>query len=165
MASEHRFDIIAKVDLTEVSNAIQQTEKELIHRYDLKDSNSELSLDTGKGILKMTSQDDFKLKAVYEIFKQKAGKRGISPLAFETGKINDALGGNAKQEIQIQTGLTQEQAKKITKMIKELKLKVSTQIQGDQVRVTGKKIDDLQAVMKAVREAEFDFFTQFSNLS
>ena len=152
MASDHSFDIASKIEPQEIINGVHQAEKDLENRFDLKDSGS-----------KIEYVHEYKVKAVYEILQQKLIKRNISPKAFTLGPIKQALGGTAKQEITIQQGIPIEKAKEIVKEIKAAKLKVQAQIQGDQVRVSAKKIDDLQEVIKLVKELNLDFHVDYLN--
>lgn len=162
MAKDPSFDIVSQVDLQEVDNAINQALKEVGNRFDLKVSNT--LIERSDKSLNIHTSDDFTLRQVKDILELKLSKRNVPLKAFEHGKVEGSLGGRVKQEIKIRVGIETEQAKKITKLIKDSKLKVSAQIQGDQVRVTGKKRDDLQAVMQLIRDADFDFNTQFTNL-
>ncbi len=163
MASDHSFDIVSKVDPQEITNAINQTEKELANRFDLKDAKTEIDFNPTEFQIVIASQDAFKVKAVYEILGQKLIKRNISTKALSAGEIKSALGGTARQEITLQNGIPKDQAKLLIKDIKDSGFKVQTQIQEDQVRVTAKKIDDLQAIMKLLQGKEYPFHLQFMN--
>lgn len=156
------FDIVCKVDPQELDNAINQARKELVQRYDLKDTASEI-LPDGKQIV-ITSSDDFKIKAVLDILQSKLVKRGISLKAFEYGNIESTLQGRAKQVLKIQEGIPTEKAHEIVKSIKKLNLKVQNQIQGDQLRVSGKHIDDLQTVIKMLRSNDHGIHMDFVNM-
>jgi cyclic-di-GMP-binding protein len=164
MASDHSFDIACKVDPQEVDNAVNQALKEIVNRYDLKDSKSEIDFNKTENKLSLTSSDNYKIKAVLEILKQKLIKRDISPRALEEKEIQKASGDTAKQDIIIQQGIPVEKAKDMIKDIKATKMKVQCQIQDDQIRVTAKKIDDLQAVMQLIRSKDYGIHTQFSNM-
>ncbi|MBI5598277.1 MAG: YajQ family cyclic di-GMP-binding protein [Deltaproteobacteria bacterium] len=157
------FDIVSKVDEQEVDNAVNQAIKELSQRYDFKGSKSEIKWEKKEEMI-ITGDDDYKLKSVVDILQTKLVKRGVSLKALEYGKVEDASGGLKRQTIKIVQGIAQEKAKEITKFIKELKFKVESQIQGDQLRVTGKKIDDLQAVMQALKAKDFGVSLQFVNM-
>lgn len=161
MAKDPSFDIVSQVDLQEVDNAINQATKEIVSRFDLKDSKT--TMERKDKEITIHTSDDFTLRQVIDILELKLSKRNVPLKAFEYGKVESSLGGRVKQDIKVRIGIEQEQAKKITKLIKDSKLKVSAQIQGDSVRVTGKKRDDLQAVMQLIRDANFDFNTQFVN--
>ncbi|OGC18570.1 YajQ family cyclic di-GMP-binding protein [candidate division WOR-1 bacterium RIFOXYB2_FULL_37_13] len=161
MAQDHSFDITSQANLTEVDNAIQMSMKEILNRFDFKGSKSDLQ--RAEAIITIISDDDYKLKSVIDILQGKLVKRGISLKFLDYGKIEQALGGTIRQEIKIKQGIEQEQAKEINKTIKEMKLKVQSQIQGDQLRVSAKKIDDLQAVMQKLKQVNFPIELQFVN--
>ena len=161
MAKDPSFDIVSQIELNEVDNAISQALKEINNRFDLKDSKT--TIERSDKDITIHSSDDFSLKQVLDILELRLTKREVPLKAFAYGKVESSLGGRVKQVITARVGIDQDQAKKITKLIKDSKLKVSAQIQGDTVRITGKKRDDLQAVMQLIREAEFDFNTQFVN--
>jgi len=163
MASDHSFDIGSKVDLQELDNAIQQTLKEVSTRYDLKDADAQLEFKSTEQKLFLSAADDFKVTAVYEIFKLKLLKRGISGKVLTPGKIESALGGTAKQTIEVQNGIPKDKAKDIVKDIKAAGLKVQPQIQDDQIRVSAKKIDDLQGVITLLKGKDYGIDVQFLN--
>ena len=164
MAKDASFDIVSEFDKQELVNAVDQVKRELTTRFDLKDSNSTVDLIEDKAI-NITTNDEMKLKNIYDILQSKLVKRNLSLKILDPQKVENALGGNVKQEIKLKKGLTTELAKKIVAMIKDTKLKVQASIQGDSVRVTGKSRDDLQDVIKAVRskEDEIDAPLQFTN--
>lgn len=164
MAKDASFDIVSDFDKQELVNAIDQVKRELTTRFDLKDSNSDISLVEDKEIL-ITTNDEMKLKNIYDILQSKLVKRNLSLKILDAQKIENALGGNVKQVIKLKKGLSTEMAKKITGFIKDTKLKVQASIQGDSVRVSGKSRDDLQEVIKAVRAKEdtIDAPLQFTN--
>jgi uncharacterized protein YajQ (UPF0234 family) len=155
------FDIVSKVDMQEVDNAINQTIKEIAQRYDFKKSKSEVTLENES--IKVLADDDFKLKAVVDILQSKFVKRGISPKALQYGKAESASGGMVRQIITVQQGVSKEKGKEIISVVKESKLKVQGQIQEDQVRVTGKNIDDLQDIIKLLKERDLGIELQFVN--
>jgi hypothetical protein len=161
MADMHSFDIVSKINMQEMANAIQQATKEIETRYDFKGSKS--SIELGKDEITVVSDDDFKLKSVIDILQNKMIKRGIPIKALKYGKEEEAAGGTVRMKIKLQQGIEQENAKKIVATIKDTKLKAQAAIQGDQVRVTAKSIDDLQTIMKLLKEKEFDFAMQFDN--
>ncbi len=163
MAAENSFDIVSKIDLQEVRNAVDQSLKEVNQRFDFKGSKSEIKLDESANEITISSDDEFKLKNLDDILQAKLIKRGISPKALTYGKVEHGLGGTAKQKITLQQGIPSDKAKEIVKAIKETKLKVQSQIQDDQVRVTGKNRDDLQSVMKLMRDKDFGIDMQFTN--
>ncbi len=161
--SQHSFDIVSKVDPQEVDNAVNMANKEVRQRYDLRDTNSLVEFNKKEMFLIVHSKDEFPLKSCVDILQNKLIKRGISLKALKYEQIEPAAGGTVKQKIFLQSGIDKEKAKLITKMIKDSKLKVSSTIQDEQVRITGKNIDDLQAVIKIIREADLSFPTQFVN--
>jgi uncharacterized protein YajQ (UPF0234 family) len=163
MAVDHSFDIVSKVDLQEVSNAVQQAMKEIGQRFDFKGSKSNIELDKGKNQITLIGDDEFKLKAVIDILQSKLVKRGVSLKALSYGKIEPASGGTVRQVITLQQGIPTEKAKEIVKIIKETKLKVQSQIQQDQVRVVAKKIDDLQSIIKLLKEKDLGIHMEFVN--
>lgn len=163
MADEHSFDIVSKVDLQEVLNAVQQATKELAQRFDFKGSKSSIELNKDKHEITVISDDEHKLKTVLDILQTKLIKRAVSLKALQYGKIEQASGGTARQLITLQQGITVEKAKEIVKLIKETKMKVQAEIQKDQVRVKAKKIDDLQSAMKLLREKDLGIHIDFSN--
>lgn len=163
MASNHSFDIVSEIDFQEVDNAINQTIKEVQQRYDLKDSKTELLLNKKEKQLSINTKDEYSRKQSVDILQTKFIKRGISIKALKYSEPEPAAGGRIKQVIDLQSGISKENAKLITKMIKESKLKVNAQIQDEQIRVTASKIDDLQAIIKLVKEADLDFPVQFTN--
>ena len=164
MAQKHSFDIVSEIDLQEADNAVNQSIKEITQRYDLKDSKTEIELNKKDKLININSKDDYSLKASYDILQTKFIRRGISVKALKPNEPEPAAGGRLKQTINLQSGISKEDAKSITKMIKDSKLKVSAQIQDEQVRVTAPKIDDLQTVINMVKEADLDFPTQFVNM-
>src|SRR5712691_9005625 len=147
--AESSFDVVSSVDLQEVKNAIGQAMKEITTRFDLKGTNSNIEL-IGEEIV-LTSSDEFKMKAVRDILEGRLVKRNVPLKALTFGEIDKALGGTARQKVAMQKGIPTEKAREIVKIIKGSKLKVQAAIQGEQVRVTGKSRDDLQAVMHALR--------------
>jgi cyclic-di-GMP-binding protein len=159
---ENTFDIVSKVDLQEVSNAIQQALKEVHTRFDLKDSKSNIEMD-GKDAIVLHSIDDYKLKAVNDIFQAKLVKRGISLKNLTYATIEPAAGGTAKQRITMQQGIAIEKAREIVKTVRDSKKKVQASIQGDLVRVSGKDRDTLQEVMALLRSKDFGIDMQFTN--
>lgn len=156
------FDVVSQVDMQEVSNALQQTRKEVEQRYDFKGSKTEIEQE--KNVVKITSDNDFKVKAVVDILQSKLVKRNINLKSLEYGKIEAAGGSLARQLITIHQGLDTDAAREVVKLIKETKVKVQAQVQDDQVRVTGKKRDELQEVIQALRAADFRRPLQFVNM-
>lgn len=163
MAANHFFDIVSEIDFQEVDNAINQALKEIWQRYDLKDSKTELFLNKKEKLITLNTKDEYSRKQSIDILQSKFIKRGISIKAMKLNEPEPAASGRIKQVINLHSGISKENAKLITKMIKESRLKVNAQIQDEQVRVTAPKIDDLQAVIKLIKEADLDFPVQFTN--
>jgi len=163
MAADSSFDIVCKIDMQEMDNAINQARQEVSQRYDFKGSKSEINLDKGANTLTLTSDDDYKLTALTDILQSKLVKRKISLKALGYGKVEQAAGGTVRQVVTLQNGIPQDKAKEIVKLIKNMKLKVNAAIQGDQLRVSGKKLDDLQAVMGMLKEQDLGIHMQFVN--
>jgi len=164
MAQNHSFDIVSEIDFQEVDNAVNQALKEITQRYDLKDSHTTIELNKKDKLLTINTKDDYSRKQSIDILQSKFIRRGLSIKALKYNEPEQAAHGRLKQIINLQSGISKENAKLIVKMIKDSKLKVNTQIQDEQIRVTGPKIDDLQAVIKMVKEADLDFPTQFVNM-
>jgi uncharacterized protein YajQ (UPF0234 family) len=162
MAAENSFDIVSKVDLQEVSNAIQNALKEIHTRFDLKDSKSDIQLE-GKEALVLSSADEYKLKAVTDILQSKLIKRGVPIKALDYGVVEPAAGSSVRQKITMQQGIPIEKAREIVKLIKDSKKKVQASIQGDTVRVSGKDRDSLQEVIALLRGHDFGIDMQFTN--
>lgn len=160
---EHSFDVVSKVDMQEVTNAINQTLKEISQRYDFKGSKSTIDLMKDKNEIVVLGDDDFKLKSVIDILQTKFVKRQIPLKALEYGKVEAASGGAARQVITIQEGISTERAKHIVKLIKDTKIKVQAEIQKDQVRVKAKDIDDLQSVIAMLKAQPLDYNIEFIN--
>jgi cyclic-di-GMP-binding protein len=164
MASTYSFDIVSEVDLQEADNAVNQANKEAAHRYDLRGSNQDMEFDRGKRTITIRADGEHFVTAIREILVNKMIKRGISVEALDEQKIELLGGKHVRQVIGLRSGLSKDDAKKITTLIKDGKFKVTAQIQDEKVRVTGKSKDDLQAVMNAVRAAQLGFPVQFENL-
>ncbi len=161
MAAENSFDIACKLDMQEVSNAVNQTIKEIQQRYDLKGSHCEVVLE--KTEITLTVPDDMKLRAVTDILQSRLHRRGVPLKALSYGKVEPAAGGRLRQTIALQQGIPIEKAREIVKLVKETKLKVQAQIQEDQVRVVGKNRDDLQSIIAMLKEKDLDIALQFVN--
>ncbi|WP_336785970.1 YajQ family cyclic di-GMP-binding protein [Paenibacillus sp. MMO-177] len=161
MSSESSFDIVSKLDMQELNNAIQQAEREIETRFDFKGSKSSIKLE--KEELVVVSDDDFKLESVLDILKSKMVKRGVPVKNLEYGKVESASANTVRQRIKLKSGIDQDNAKKINILIRDSKIKVKSQIQGDQIRVTGKSRDDLQAVIALLRGADLSVELQFTN--
>jgi len=162
MAQDHSFDIVSKPDQQEIDNAIQMAMKEIGTRFDFKGSISKIEKE-GTDKIKITSEDDFKLKSTIKVFEDKLVKRKIPLKFFEYNKVEESLGGNVKQIAAIKNGIPQDKAKQINQLIKSLGLKVRSQIQGDEIRVFAKKIDALQTVMQNIKAANLPIVLQFIN--
>jgi uncharacterized protein YajQ (UPF0234 family) len=164
MAQNHSFDIVSEIDMQEADNAINQALKEIHQRYDLKDSNTSMELNKKDKLITINTMDDYSRKAGIDILETKFIRRGISIKALKMKEPEPAAGGRLKQIIELQSGISKDNTRKITKMIKDSKLKVNAQVQDEQIRVQAPKIDDLQAVIKMVKDADLDFPTQFVNM-
>lgn len=158
------FDIVSKVDVQFLENAINVTKKEVANRFDFKDSVVNIDFIKKDNKINLEVSDDMKMRQLVEILINRANKQGISPQAFDQTKDSYQSGKTVKQEILVKNGLKQDDAKKVTKMIKESGLKVTTQIMDDILRVTGKKIDDLQEVIQLIKTTELEFPLQYENM-
>ena len=163
MAQDFSFDVVSKVDLQEVLNAVQQASKEIATRFDFRGSASKVEWNEKELTLTLTSDDAHKLKSVVDILETRLAKRGIAVKSLEYDKIEDAAGGTVRQTAKIQQGIPSEKAKDIVRTIKDRKLKVQAAIQADQVRVSGRNKDDLQAVMTLLRGGDYGLPLQFTN--
>jgi hypothetical protein len=161
MAADNSFDIVCKVDGQEVTNAVDQTRREIETRYDLKGTRSEVAQE--KSALTVSAPDDMKLKAVVDILQSKLHRRGVPLKALSYGKVESAAGGILKQVIDLQQGIPIEKAREIVRLVKDTKLRLQAAIQEDKVRVTGKNRDDLQKVIALLREADLGIALQFDN--
>jgi uncharacterized protein YajQ (UPF0234 family) len=161
MAAENSFDIVCKVDMQEVANALDQTRREVDTRYDLKGAKNEIALE--KQEITLTSADDMKLKAVVDILQSKLHKRGVPLKALTYGDVQDAAGGTKRQKITLQEGIPIDKAKEIVRLIKDSKVKVQASINEDKVRVAGKNRDDLQKIIALVREKDLGIAVSFDN--
>jgi len=155
------FDVVSEVDAAELTNAVDQARREIDNRYDFKGTSTEITLE--ETAIKVVTQSSQKLEAVFEVLSTKLAKRGIPLANLEFGKEESAGGMRARQTATLLEGLDKERAKKITKAIKDSKLKVQASIQGESVRVTGKKRDDLQEVMSLLKEGDYGVALQFKN--
>ena len=162
MASDNSFDVVSKVELQEVKNAIDQASKEIATRFDLKNSKSKIELE-GTETIQLASQDEYTLKAVIEILSQKLVKRGISLKNLEYEKIEQAAGQSVRKKIKLKQGIASENAKKIVAVVKDSKLKANASIQGDTVRIVSKDRDTLQQIMGKLRAGDFGVDLQFTN--
>jgi len=163
MADEHSFDIVSRVDLQEVLNAVQQSMKEISQRFDFKGSRSNIELNKDKHEIIVISDDESKIKTVIDILQTKLVKRNVSLKALQYGKAEPASGGTVRQTIVLQQGISSEKAREIVKLIKDSKMKVQAEIQKDQVRVKAKKIDDLQSIIGLIKGRDFGIHIEFAN--
>ena len=163
MADQNSFDIVSKVDMQEVDNALNQARKEIGQRYDFKGSKSSIELKQKENEIVLISDDEFKMKAVVDIMQSKLIKRNVPLKALSYSAVEPAAGGSVRQTIKLQNGIDKDNARLIVKMIKDTKLRVQAQIMDDQVRVSGKNKDDLQQVIATLRQADLKFAVQFVN--
>src|SRR5439155_6863545 len=161
MAAENSFDIACKVEMQEVTNALDQARREIQTRYDLKGTKNEIALEETDIVV--TAADEMKLRAVVDILQSKLHRRGVPLKALSYGTVDDAAGGTKRQRIALQQGIPIEKAREIVRKIKDTKLKVQAAIQEDQVRVTGKNRDDLQKVIGLLKERDLGIAVQFTN--
>ena len=161
MAAENSFDIVSKINMAEVTNAVSQAMKEIGQRFDFKGSKSNITQE--KDALVIVSDDEYKLKSVVDILQTKLVKRGVPVKNLSFGKMESALAGTVRQRLGLQQGIPIDKAKEIVKAIKDSKMKVQAAIQADQVRISGKNKDDLQAVMRLLKESDLGIDMQFTN--
>lgn len=161
MAAENSFDVVSKIEMSEVTNAVTQTMKEIGQRFDFKGSKSNITQE--KDALVIVSDDEYKLKSVIDILQNKLVKRGVPLKNMTYEKVEPAAGGTVRQRVALVSGIPQDKAKEIVKAIKDNKMKVQASIQADQVRVSGKSRDDLQAVIQLLKGKEFGIELQFIN--
>jgi len=162
MAQDNSFDVVSKVDLQEVRNAIDQALKEIHQRFDLKDSHSEVKLE-GSDSIQLASSNEYKLEAVKDILSQKMVRRGVSLKNLTYGKLEPAAGQSVRQKVSLQQGIPVEKAKEIVRLVKDSKKKAQASIQGDSVRISSKSRDDLQAIMALLRARDMGLELQFTN--
>ncbi|MCH3950290.1 MAG: YajQ family cyclic di-GMP-binding protein [Acidaminococcus sp.] len=162
MAKNSSFDIVSQIDMQELDNALNQTRKEISQRYDFRGSSA--SIELVDDALKLTAEDDYKLGAILDMLRQRMAKRGLSLRCLEPGKIEPAAKGTVRQSVALKQGIDRETAKKIIGAIKASKIKVTTQQMDNQIRVSGPKKDDLQAVIQLVRSQDFGIDVQFINM-
>ena len=161
MAAEYSFDVVSKVDMQEVRNAVDQARREVGTRYDFKGSVSDIEFEDDG--LKLVSDDEYRLKALREVLQSKLIRRSVPLEAFEYGKVEQASHNTVRQQVKLKQGIDADTGRAIVKKVKELGLKVQTQVQGDQVRVTAKNKDDLQKVIQMLRKEELGVALQFVN--
>ena len=163
-SKDHSFDTVSEVNMQELDNAVTQAKKELDQRFDFKGSQSSIELDKTEKTITLKTENEYRLKTLVDLLQTKCVKRGVSLKALQFGKLETGMvGGSVKQVITIQNGIASDKAKEISKFIRDSKMKVQAQIQGEQVRVQAPKIDDLQAVMALLRQKDFGVDLQFVN--
>lgn len=163
MANQYSFDVVSEIDMQEIDNAVNQASKEVLQRYDLKDTGSSFELNKTDKKITLLSKDDYTLKTIIDVLQNKMIKRGISLKALQYADVEPASNGTVRQVVTLQSGISKENSKKIVKMIKDTKIKVQAAIQDEQVRVTGKDKDDLQEIINLLKGANLDFAVQFTN--
>lgn len=163
MADQFSFDVVSEVNMQEMKNVVDQATKEIKQRFDFKDSKTEITLKEKEKELIVLSDDDYKLNAVNEIIKNKCVKRQVSLKALNHGQVEEALGGTVRQVVKIQSGISSEKAKDIAKQVRDSKLKVQAQIQGEQLRVVSKSKDELQQAIAFLKGKDFGIDLQFTN--
>jgi uncharacterized protein YajQ (UPF0234 family) len=161
--ADFSFDVVSKVEMPEVVNAVNQATKEMETRFDFRGSKSSIALDEKKAEITLVGDDELKLRNVVDILESKLVKRGVSIKALDYGKPEGSAAGTLKQVVKLKQGVPQDKAKQITSLIRDAKLKVKAEIRGDEIRVAGAKKDDLQAVMNLLRGQDLDIDLQFSN--
>ncbi len=164
MAKEHSFDITAQIDKQELKNAIEQAKKEITNRYDFRGLNAQVDYNENSKLIHLTTTSDNKAEAMFDILISKVIKRGISSKALKEAKRETVGGGNTKITVTINDTISKDDARKIVKEIKDLKLKVQASIRGDEVRVVGKSIDDLQSAIVAIKKRDLDLPLNFANM-
>ena len=163
MANDFSFDVVSSINMQEADNAINQAQKELANRFDFKGAPAEINFDKAKKEINLLAADEFKMQALWDIVETKLIKRGVSTKSLEIGKIEPSGNMTVRQQVKMKEGIPQEKGKEITKFVRDGKFKVNAQIQGEQLRVVSKSKDELQAVMQALRGADFGVPLQFTN--
>ena len=163
MAANPSFDIVSEVDMQEVDNAVNQSKKELATRYDFKGSKSSIELNREEKKITLIGDDDFKLRSLRDIIATKMAKRGVSLKSLQFGEPEKAFEGTLRQKVDIATGIDKEKAKELVKIIKDLGLKVQASIEGEKIKVSGVKKDDLQTVISHLRSIDFPLALSFTN--
>ena len=158
------FDIVSSLDMQEIDNGVNMVKRDLNNRYDFKGSSSSITLNKGDNSILIEGDNEYQMDTIVDMLQNRAISRKVSVKAFNYNNIESASGMKFRQKIDLQSGISKENGKKINNLIKDMKLKVNSQIQGDQVRVTGKKIDDLQAVMGELKGKSIDIPVQFVNM-
>ena len=158
------FDVVSKFDMQELDNAINMVKRDIANRFDFKGSSADLELNKNENSIKLKADNEYQIKAVADMLEKRAISRKVSIKTFEYGNIEQASGMNIRQIVKLKQGIDKDSATKINKLIKNQKIKVQSQIQGDQLRVTGKKIDDLQKVIQIIKEQNLSLPLQFINM-
>ncbi len=158
------FDVVSKFDMQELDNAVNMVKRDIANRFDFKGSSADLELNKNENSIKLKADNDYQIKAIADMLEKRAISRKVSIKTFEYGSIEQASGMNIRQIVKLKQGIDKDNATKINKLIKNQKIKVQSQIQGDQLRVTGKKIDDLQEVIQIIKEQNLSLPLQFINM-
>lgn len=158
------FDIVNKIDAQTLDNAINSARKEILNRFDFRDSKSTIELNKKDLVLNILTEDDMRIKSIVDVIRTRMVKQGLDPRCLDEGKDHYASGNMVRKDVKVRQGIDKDSARKILKDIKDSKLKVQAQQMDDQVRVTGKKIDDLQAVIGLLRRGDYDLPLQFVNM-
>ena len=158
------FDVVSKFDMQELDNAVNMVKRDIANRFDFKGSSADLELNKSENSIKLKADNEYQIKAVADMLEKRAISRKVSIKTFEYGNIEQASGMNIRQIVKLKQGIDKDNATKINKLIKNQKIKVQSQIQGDQLRVTGKKIDDLQKVIQIIKEQNLSLPLQFINM-
>ena len=158
------FDVVSKFDMQELDNAVNMVKRDIANRFDFKGSSSDLELNKNENTIKLQADNDYQIKAIADMLEKRAISRKVSIKTFDYNPIEQAAGMSVRQIVKLKQGIDKENATKINKLIKSQKLKVQSQIQGDQLRVTGKKIDDLQKVIQIIKEQNMRLPIQFINM-
>lgn len=163
MAQDHSFEVVSKVNLQELRNALTQAQKEIATRFDFRGSSASIDFDESSGVLKVTADHQAQLGSVVDVVETKLAKRGVALRAFSWNEPEQLPGGSVKRQATLQQGLSSENAKAITKAIKDLGLKVQPRIEGDAVRISARQIDELQVVIQSLKGRDFGIPLQFEN--
>ena len=158
------FDVVSKFDIQEVENSVNMVNRDIINRYDFKGSNTNITLNKKENIIKIESDSELRLNVVRDMLEKRAIGRAVALKTFKFNDIEKASGMSVRQKVELRQGISKENAKKVNKLIKDSKLKVQSQIQGEQIRVTGKKIDDLQNIISFLKKEYLDIPLQFVNM-
>ena len=163
IASQFSFDVVSRVEMVEVTNAVQQVGKEISTRFDLQGTRADVEFDAKQGAITVTAEDAQQMRSLMELLQQRLAKRGVSLKALEVGAAQPAAGGTLRSEVTLRQGISAEKGKEMARILRDSKLKIQTQIQGDQLRVTGAKKDDLQAAIGVLKQQDFGMDLQFVN--